>query len=151
MKSYKHELANGKLCHTQRLVMERHLGRRLLDNEIVHHRDGNILDNSVDNLQVLTRGGHLLEHLGGRTKSREEREKLRQANLGKRHSLATKRKLQKINREARPLAKLTPEDIPTIRKMLVDGIKQILIAWIYQVNYRSISAIKTGACWSWVA
>jgi hypothetical protein len=35
-----------------RLVMSRHIGRDLLDNENVHHKDGNRLNNNIDNLEL---------------------------------------------------------------------------------------------------
>ncbi len=45
-------------------------------------------------------------------------------------------------------AKLDNEDVICIKKMLRDGIKQWLIAWIYQVSGSAISHISTGARWS---
>lgn len=38
-----------------RWLMERHLGRRLLDTEEVDHINSNRFDNSIDNLEIVTR------------------------------------------------------------------------------------------------
>ena len=40
----------NKLVH--RWVMEKDIGRKLKPNEIVHHRDGNKLNNSIKNLEL---------------------------------------------------------------------------------------------------
>lgn len=50
----------GGLKH--RKVMEEHLGRKLRRDEIVHHKDGNKLNNDIANLQVMTRAEHDAEH-----------------------------------------------------------------------------------------
>ena len=42
--------------------MEEHLGRKLRSDEIVHHKDGNKLNNSIDNLELLTRAEHINLH-----------------------------------------------------------------------------------------
>ena len=42
--------------------MEKHLGRELTSDEIVHHKDGNKLNNNISNLVVTTRSKHLEEH-----------------------------------------------------------------------------------------
>ena len=53
-------------------------------------------------------------------------------------------------RKYRPGSKLSIEDVPIIKKMLKDGIKQWLIAWIFRVARPTIGNIKTGYIWSWV-
>lgn len=43
-------------------VMEEHIGRKLHYNEIVHHIDGNKLNNKLSNLRLMTRGEHSKLH-----------------------------------------------------------------------------------------
>lgn len=45
-----------------RVIMENFLGRKLLPEEEVHHKDGNPLNNKIDNLEVMTRAEHLRIH-----------------------------------------------------------------------------------------
>lgn len=51
-----------------RLIMEEHLGRKLLKTEDVHHIDGNPLNNDVTNLQVILHSEHDKMHAGGNRK-----------------------------------------------------------------------------------
>lgn len=51
-----YKVFNGKKVH--RIIMENNIGRKLLTKEIVHHIDGNKLNNNIDNLQILTREEH---------------------------------------------------------------------------------------------
>ena len=45
-----------------RLLMERHLGRRLRPDEIVHHVNHDASDNRIENLAVMTQSEHIREH-----------------------------------------------------------------------------------------
>jgi len=52
-----------------RLVMENHIGRFLTKNEVVHHKDENTLNNSIENLQIMTPSEHVKLH---KTNSKRE-------------------------------------------------------------------------------
>jgi len=60
-----------------RLVMEERLGRALSFNEVVHHKDGNTLNNAPDNLEVMDRADHVRSHTAGKTNEARALEKAR--------------------------------------------------------------------------
>ena len=45
-----------------RFLMEQEIGRLLTSEEIVHHVNGNPMDDRLENLAVITRGGHSSIH-----------------------------------------------------------------------------------------
>lgn len=45
-----------------RLVMEKEIGRFLQPNEIIHHKDGNTLNNDISNLKIVTAIEHAKQH-----------------------------------------------------------------------------------------
>ena len=53
-------VSDGRYLH--RIVMERHLGRPLESHEHVHHLDGNVLNNAIENLAVMSNSEHRREH-----------------------------------------------------------------------------------------
>lgn len=49
-------------AYEHQLVAEAKLGRRLTDNECVHHINGRRDDNRPENIEILSRSGHASEH-----------------------------------------------------------------------------------------
>lgn len=70
---------NGHKKDAHRHIMEELLGRKLGPNEIVHHKDGNKLNNDPSNLEVMSRSEHARLHQTGASPSDETRDKLRAA------------------------------------------------------------------------
>lgn len=58
---------NPKTDLVHRLVMAKHLGRKLRGDEIVHHIDGNGLNNDLSNLELMSRSEHSKIHARIRT------------------------------------------------------------------------------------
>jgi hypothetical protein len=52
-----------------RLIAEKKVGRPLRDFEVVHHVDGNVRNNDLDNLEVITQAEHARSHSPNRRRA----------------------------------------------------------------------------------
>lgn len=78
----------SRLIDEHRLVMERHLGRELRPDEIVHHRNEDKFDNRLSNLELTTRSEHAKHHRMGAVNSPATRRRISNALTGKRPGTA---------------------------------------------------------------
>lgn len=63
MNKYKAKRLNGKKFDEHRLIFEKHLGRKLTKEEIVHHIDGDKSNNDINNLMLFpTKSVHTKYH-----------------------------------------------------------------------------------------
>ena len=101
---YKRKKVNGKNMQLHRFIMEQHLGRELDIDEVVHHIDGDIFNNDISNLKVMTNSEHMRMHNKGRIISDKTRKLMSESRkkwnethdqpmLGKKHTKETKRKM----------------------------------------------------------
>jgi len=61
--NYRGQKVNGKKVDVHRHLMETIIGRPLQPNEVVHHKDGNKLNNAPENLMIMTRSEHTKLHM----------------------------------------------------------------------------------------
>lgn len=82
---------NGKMVYLHRLTMSEHLGRPLAREEVVHHKDGNRLNCSLDNLELTSKGQHSRHHNSQRIGPLNH-------FFGRSHSEATKKRISEIHK-----------------------------------------------------
>ncbi len=67
------KLCDGSWQRYHRYLMEKRLKRKLRRSEIVHHIDGNKLNNRLRNLEITDRSRHAAHHITGRKVSAKTR------------------------------------------------------------------------------
>ena len=85
-----------KMLH--RLIFEDYHGTEIPEDILIHHKDGNKLNNDIDNLIPMERGKHTTLHHTEVTPSEETRKKISEGNKGKIISDETKQKISEANK-----------------------------------------------------
>jgi transposase len=153
--SYKTIQVEGKQVRLHRHLMEKKLGRKLTFNEVVHHINGNKLDNRINNLKIVSRGSHILMHPEIR-KRWEEKNKLSIdiEQIKKMYSKMSIREVashfgvsamaiwHRLKDNGIQTTKLTQKNVQDIRLMITNGISQKEISVIFGVSQQLICDIK---------
>lgn len=125
MNKYKAIKINGIKYDEHRYIMEQFLGRKLHRYEVVHHKDGNKLNNDLDNLVLMTLSDHAREHQIGKTVSEETKQRISNALKGRKS----------------PSRKLDDCQVEQVRKLHNEGISNRQIAKIFSVGRQTINDI----------
>ncbi len=65
---YIKDYVDKKYTARHRIFMEELVGRKLSEDEVVHHKNGNKHDNRIENLEIMTRSEHAKHHISEREK-----------------------------------------------------------------------------------
>ena len=117
-----------------RAVVESHLGRELLTDEIVHHKNQNPSDNRLENLEVLSISQHMKVHRSLLTKTEMIQERTIAKHTARRRGTNSR--------------KLTKDDVKIIKERLRDGELQSNLCREYKVSGTAIASISSGESWS---
>lgn len=133
MKSkYKAIKIDGTKRDEHRYIMEKHLGRKLDRSEVVHHINGNSLDNRIENLELMSLSDHSHLHQAGRVVP----DQVKKAQ--------SKRMLGKPNIACR---KLSDEEVAYIKTNYIPGDKEFGLRALskrFGVSHPTLSRVVNG-------
>ena len=162
MGRYKNVLHDGKSTGEHRAVMERHLGRKLTFDEIVHHKNNDPRDNRIENLELMTREEHSRHHNDKHPRVKPC------ANCGAMFEPPAKKRaimktcsrkcfaeLSRMNSKRlmtsgpAPSAKLTEAQVAEIRRRVQSGKESMrAIGRAFGVHHQTVSSIASGKAWA---
>lgn len=128
MSNYKAIKVSGKKMDEHRYIIEQYLGRKLIRNEVVHHKDGNKANNDIENLELTTLSEHTRQYQLGNVPSKETRQKISEALNGRK---STNRKLD-------------DGQVERIRELHNEGASNRKIAQMFGVNHQTINDLING-------
>ncbi len=129
-------VGKGKTRDEHRIAMEKLIGRTLSRKEHVHHRNGNKLDNSIENLEVISSSEHARLHMKGRKLSEITKFRIKES-VGK----------TCLRGEQCKNSKLSEEIVRQIKTMLKEGERLVDIGRKLGISAKAIGAIKSGRRW----
>jgi len=115
------------------LIWEEHFGP-IPPNHVVHHKDGNKLNNSINNLELMSKKQHQQHHAG----------EISRGKLASEKTYCPKGELHHM-------AKFTNADVLSIRARCAAGESIMIIAKEYGVWPAAISRIKNRTRWQHLA
>ena len=134
MSRYKRvRLSRTRTRDEHRLIMEELLGVTLPWHLVVHHKNGDALDNRIENLEVLTRSEHSRMHKIGTKATDETKDKLR--------TLPHPRGSEQGN------AKLDEDKVLEIRRLSESGCTERKLALLFGVGKTTIHQVLRRETW----